>query len=589
LECPIRAPEHRMQDKIRKKQHGITYTPTALADFLAAKALEVANKSKKLKVGKKNFHVLDPACGEGELLWAVKRQVEGNDEIRFNAYAVDLDEEAIAKTKKTITKLCFDVEPKVFVANALAPEGKLSLRKGWGELLKKIKAPSGFDLIVANPPWGADMGDYKDRLSTKDFELYSGQCDSSDLFLELGILLLNKGGIMAYIIPDSLFSLERSGLRKFLLSNTQIHFIARLGEKYFDGVNRACAIIVLEKKEPDLDFKIECVHLTHLQKKKVLSGEVSLLDISAAMSTQVAQRRFIDNKNYQLDIDVREEDLSTFKKIQNFPTSFKSYLNSTRGVELSKHGNVSRCPACKMWMPTPIKEGQIKCSNCGQKIDREKLIKKKIVHDSFGKNRVQLIVGENLRRYEIEAKLWIDRHVNGINYKSEEFYSGPKILIRKTGVGISANIDYTDSYVNQVVYIFKTKDNEIKEVPLEIFLAIINSRAMYYYVVKNHGETEWRSHPYLTQTQILDFPIPNMHEIYSEFTKEIKQLAMKIRREMKAVGGISRKTDIEIEKFVAQIYNLKKRDYEAIYKTFNSIEDLLPVRVLKKISPRDLF
>ena len=45
---------------------------------------------------------------------------------------------------------------------------------------------------------------------------------------------------------------------------------------------------------------------------------------------------------------------------------------------------------------------------------------------------------------------------------------------------------------------------------LESFLAILNSRAMYYYLTANSGETNWRSHPYLTQKQLLNLPLPEL-------------------------------------------------------------------------------
>ena len=54
------------------------------------------------------------------------------------------------------------------------------------------------------------------------------------LFIELAYNILNENGVMAFIIPDSLFDPQNERLRKFLVEKTQIKVIARLGEKIFD-------------------------------------------------------------------------------------------------------------------------------------------------------------------------------------------------------------------------------------------------------------------------------------------------------------------------------------------------------------------
>jgi hypothetical protein len=40
---------------------------------------------------------------------------------------------------------------------------------------------------------------------------------------------------------------------------------------------------------------------------------------------------------------------------------------------------------------------------------------------------------------------------------------------------------------------------------------------------------------------------------------------------------------------VSQLYGLKKSDYEIIFNTLNSVENLLPVRALKICDVNDIF
>ena len=150
-----------------------------------------------------------------------------------------------------------------------------------------------------------------------------------------------------------------------------------------------------------------------------------------------------------------------------------------------------------------------KCPHCNITLKVNSLKTKSIIHDSKLDGFKPILIGESICRYKLLSNKWIDTKKSGIKYKTSSTYSSPKLLVRKTGVGILSMIDTTDSLTNQVVYIFKLKDKNKSAFPLELFLALLNSRALYFYLVKKYGETEWRSHPYLTQTQILNLPIPD--------------------------------------------------------------------------------
>ena len=88
------------------KRHGKHYTPAALADFLADRVpgrLELS--------GDKTLRILDPACGDGELLLSVHRmaatQLPG---VTLDLVGYDLDAEAVRVAQERSDDLGIGIE-----------------------------------------------------------------------------------------------------------------------------------------------------------------------------------------------------------------------------------------------------------------------------------------------------------------------------------------------------------------------------------------------------------------------------------------------------------------------------------------------
>ena len=146
------------------------------------------------------------------------------------------------------------------------------------------------------------------------------------------------------------------------------------------------------------------------------------------------------------------------------------------------------------------------------------------------------------------------------------------MLVRKTGLGIYASIDYSGSMTSQTVYILKQKQDAMN-VPLEYYLAMINSRVVYYYYLKVYGENEWKSHPYLTKQIIFSLPI-------IEFTGSADDLRI-VALATELAECYEHEKDVQLEKLIMKKYSLSPVEERMIYDEMNKLPDLSAINDMK--------
>jgi adenine-specific DNA-methyltransferase len=570
--------------KEERKVNGVFYTPSFLAEYLAKKVVGYYGDGKI-------SNAIDPACGDSVLLRTLAKELSAKEKSLPKIFGVDKDINAIiGSTSKFADKPLKKVTTHFIHTDGLFPvNGKNSI-EGWSELRKELKANNGFDVTVSNPPWGAELNDYDPLILNSNFSLAKGQFDIFDLFVEVILQNLNENGVYGLILPDSVFSQEQARFRCLLSKNTTIHLIARLGEKIFPEINRACVIIVGRKAKAKSSHRVDCFRLSSNYKKKVISNELALEEVEKELSHKVPQSRFCENDNCVFDIDLKTDEQKTFNKIQNNSVALKQFVKNTRGAEISKKGVVCQCPNCKHWMPYP-KAKQPKCSSCKATINLETISKEKIILNHNGVGNIKLKVGEDLYRFTSVSKSWINTLKDGINYKDLSIYNGDKILVRKTGVGITASLDYENAITNQVVYILKLKSAYEKKVSLEFVISVLNSRVMTYFLIKKFGENEWKSHPYLTQTMLVNLPFPKIDFNSADSKKLISRVTKIVRNEVlhSKEKNISKANDIFIERVVAHFFKLNQSDYKAIFETLSSSEQLIPIKRLLNCNTKEIF
>ncbi|MFI5502719.1 Eco57I restriction-modification methylase domain-containing protein [Nocardia asteroides] len=184
------------RDAQERKRHGRHYTPPALARFLARRALLHAPRDRELRV-------LDPACGDGELLLAVHHELAARAPgvpVRLTGY--DLDRRAVEDA----------------VARAAACGVVIDGRAGDFLTASARLAAGSFDLVISNPPYvrTQQLGGSTAQLLSKRFGL-RGRIDLTHPFVAVAPRLLAADGVLGLLCANR-FLTTRAGanLRRIL-------------------------------------------------------------------------------------------------------------------------------------------------------------------------------------------------------------------------------------------------------------------------------------------------------------------------------------------------------------------------------------
>jgi type I restriction-modification system DNA methylase subunit len=115
----------------------------------------------------------------------------------------------------------------------------------WAVEFAEVFSQKGFDIVLANPPYGATVGD---RVRDLYFDRLTDGAQSKDtygLFMARGLQLLRSGGQLCYIVSDTWRTIKtHKPLRKrFLESTTIAHFID-LPSWVFDATVNTCILTV---------------------------------------------------------------------------------------------------------------------------------------------------------------------------------------------------------------------------------------------------------------------------------------------------------------------------------------------------------
>ena len=375
-----------------------------------------------------------------------------------------------------------------------------------GEFITPKYRPSGcngFDIVIGNPPYV--------QISTNDREMYShypaleGHIDLYELFVLQGNFVLKRGGVLCYIIPNTILSnLYSKQLRKMLIDEFGLCEITNFGMNVFvDQVVHTC-ILRMHKGEKLREIGVKRCVKSYNEVDKKFDYYLCVDDIEAT-------------ENYTFDISLNDRERSLFNKLN-------------RNEKLGDICYIRQC----------IKTGN----------DKEYVISSKTTMPYPWKKTLK---GKGMERYLIrEGDLYL-KYGNWLarNWSNKDFYERPKIAIRETGKRITACLDNENRYFLSSLYACYPKA-DYTLLDLKFLLGILNSTLATYYISKIAFDLSQGAFTKMRTNQLARLPIPQC-----DSKNELGELVDKIADEKyKNTYNDINSLETQIDNIVYHLYGL---------------------------------
>ena len=586
------------ESKAKRKEEGIYYTPSYIVDYIVRNTVGELIKNKKIDVSK--IRVLDPACGSGSFLiktFDVLNEYHSKKEgysqnkldmsgtgttystklsiLKDNIFGVDLDKQAVdiaqlnlllkvAEKKRRLPIL----QQNIKNGNSLIDDPNLAGDKAfkWNEEFAEIMHSSGFDVVVGNPPWGAELNNAYGYLVNKFSDVSVEEVDSYKMFIKQGLKLTKNDGYFSFIVPSTLlYSIRYRDVRKLLLEH-KLESLIDLGDGVFgkSKVTAPCCIFVVKKRNTKFKTSIKCIDVSHLKNNKekaiAISEQRNILHIK--------QERFETTpfNCFYLDLDpVKDKILEKMKK----------------GSKL--FGDV--CESC---------DAGINYKTIGRGKVRGGAIGEKFLYGGKKENAddIPYLRGSDIWRYGLRFndnymrsnfEELIDRKNGDVVGFNKKFFSLPeKLLSRQTASHLIATYDNKQFYTNRTLHSHKVRDEFSKDFPLKFVLALFNSELLdFYYQQIKSKRGKSRAMPQVNLSFIRQLPlkvvlkkdrdkIVGLVDKILMLNNEIIRFGDKQTEERKRLEDKIRAIDTEINNLIYKIYGITEEEKKVIEESLMS-------------------
>jgi len=331
--------------KAHRKEQGIYYTPIYIVDFIVRNTLGKKLQNKKTNV--EEIRVLDPACGSGSFLIKAfdifdeyykkntdYAQTQLDEEavgipftkkakiLQENIFGVDLDKQAVEIAQLNLLLKIAEkghrlplLEESIRRGNSIIDDKDVVGNKAfrWEDEFDNIMKEGGFDVIIGNPPYGAELSKQERDYIKGRYEFSKSNKNSALIFIEKSLELLAEDGYFGMIVPKSLAFSQRWKTGRELIKSDLVTVVD--ASKAFEDVLLEQMIIILKKGDK--------------------SKKYVLYDISSGDSISI-DKKFIDLTD-TIILHGDKDDFKIFKKMNKSSKYLSSIATTRRGLPYQRY------------------------------------------------------------------------------------------------------------------------------------------------------------------------------------------------------------------------------------------------------------
>lgn len=301
----------------------------------------------------------------------------------------------------------------------------------------------GFDIVIANPPYGAKLLVEEKKYFTEIYKHQDYQLDTYLLFMERSFEVMKANAVNAFIIPNTwLINLKLQKIRRFIVEENTVLNVIHYHKSVFENAVVDTQVVIFKKQKNNH-------HLVNIIEYKEIKNPIKT-NINQEKWKQLFGEPiniFIDQKTQQI-IDLLQRDSELLGKICNVFSGIVPY-------EVGK----------------------------GNPVQTREMLNSRIYDAEYQVDETYrpLLRGKDINKYITlwDSKRWIKYGDNlAAPRYSANFDLPEKIVIRQTSDCLIATLDTQKFVCMKNLHIVNSKDEKYN---LKYILAIINSKLMNFY------------------------------------------------------------------------------------------------------------
>jgi type I restriction-modification system DNA methylase subunit len=496
--------------KTKRKKDGVFYTPKYITKYIVENTVgrlctekkdELALNDEEYAKGRKgrqkktiqeldtklevyrdwllSLTICDPACGSGAFLnqaldflisehqyvneleskllgQSIVFKDIGDHILERNIYGVDINEESVEIARlslwlRTATKgrKLNDLSGNIKCGNSLIDDPAVAGAKAfdWKKEFPTVFAKGGFDVVVGNPPWGAELEETSMAFLSGRHPLVSVKNKDSYLYFidQSWSLMKKKTGVLGFIVPNTWLLINTAAEYRRHLLQQDVISITDYGDGVFADATVESCTLVARNQTGERAVLVE----------RVVQGET-------IRQSSISKNNWLSDPLSRIVIEKNNTTASFLDKLQRGSLKFEECADIIWGIKPYQVGHGT---------PPQTKE----------------MMEQRVYHSAskVDEGWKPLVVGSNVDRYllKTEALQYILYGPNLMYPSNQARIEGEKILMRQTSDCLRAVTDQNKYYPQNSVFVITVKEAAL---PLSFLMLLLNSKLLnYVYGVEN--------------------------------------------------------------------------------------------------------